>query len=374
MTKALMCILVFAAAVSGQPPLLSDDGYVLADRPREWSFPRDHGRHDGFKIEWWYFTGNLTATDGSNREFGYQVTFFRSQLAPSIDEHRSVPDSAWRTRDLYFAHAAISDITNTTFWHDDRVSRGHPELAEASEATLDVRLLDWRCALGPDGSITMNAHAAGVEPSHAIMLKASPTTEPLLQGPGGLNPKGVTPGHASYYVTLTRLETEGVLRVRGEEIPVEGLTWMDHEFASNQLEGEQAGWDWISIHLDDGRDLMAYQLRTADGTPSSTWATIRSPNAPPRYLTGSAVTFEPAATWRSDATGGAYPQQWTVRIDGLAPITIQTRFTGQELRTGADSDIAYFEGAMEALDESGRRIGLGYIEMTGYDRSLAEEF
>ena len=367
--------LLLTQPASAQPEhITTDDGFLLADRPRQWSFPRDFGRHDGFGLEWWYFTGNVRTQDG--RAFGYQLTFFRNELAPKHEttpESRTEPASPWRTRELHFAHAAISDIDRQTFWHADRQSRQRPGLARAAADTLDVRLLDWACALR-DGVI----HLTAGDKDHAIELRCEIERGPILQGEGGLNRKGDKPGQGSYYHSLTRLRTTGTLTVRGETHEVAGLSWMDQEFSSNQLDSGQQGWDWFSIQLDDGRDVMAYQIRAktdpdADVQPY-TWATVVNDDGSTRYLRDRGVTFTPDDHWTSDQTGGRYPQRWTIEIDGMQPMTVRTRFTGQELISGAGGDIAYYEGAMEILDTNGDRIGLGYVEMTGYDRPIAEDF
>ncbi|MEM0983697.1 MAG: lipocalin-like domain-containing protein [Planctomycetota bacterium] len=354
----------------GAEPARDDDGFLLASAPREWSFPRDFGRHDGFGLEWWYFTGNVNADDG--REFGYQLTFFRNEFTPKTEADPAAAmarPSPWRTRELYFAHAAISDIGGQSFWHADRSSRARPGLAEASDKTMDVRLLDWSCVMEGD-TIRLSAG----EGDHAIELTCVIERGPILQGPGGLNKKGSLPGQGSYYYSLCRLRTSGTLTVGGDTFKVSGLSWMDQEFSSNQLSGDQEGWDWFSIQLADGRDVMAYQLRATDGGEPYTWATVVERDGSTRYLTGDDVRFVPGEVWTSGGTGGAYPQRWTIAIDGVEPLTVRTRFTGQELISGAGGDIAYFEGAMEVLDSGGVRIGLGYVEMTGYDRPLAEDF
>ncbi|MEL6328998.1 MAG: lipocalin-like domain-containing protein [Planctomycetota bacterium] len=366
MSRWVCFVLILAVSLArAQSGLTNEDGYLLADEPRAWDFPRDFGRHDGFSIEWWYLTGNVAAEDG--REFGFQITFFRSELTPRVGER---PDaSGWRTDELYFAHAAISDLGGETFWHDERSSRGHPRLASASDETMDVRLLDWSLRLEGD---TLVMRAGGGD--HAIDLRARMTREPMLQGPGGLNSKGGDVGQASYYYSLTRLETSGTLTIGGEAVRVRGSAWMDQEFSSNQLADNQRGWDWFCIQLADGRDVMAYQLRTDDGSEAYRFASVRDPGGTVRYLSPEQIAFRPGSAWRSPDTGAAYPQSWTIEIEGLPGLNVRSRMVGQELTGGSASDIAYFEGATEILDPEGRRIGVGYVEMTGYDRSIADEF
>src|SRR3954468_253095 len=178
--------------------------FLTAVAPRDWSFPRDHGRHDGFKTEWWYFTGNVR--DAGGRVFGYQLTFFRSAFAPPPPTTRPSP---WAMTDLYFAHAAVSDVDGRAFVFKDRLQRGRAGLAGSSDRTLDVSLLDWSAVLGGDGTIRLKA----AEADFAIDLACTGGRGPVLQGPGGVNAKSRESGHASYYYSLTRLRTAGTLTV-----------------------------------------------------------------------------------------------------------------------------------------------------------------
>ena len=337
-----------------EEPVFSD-----AIAPRQWSFPGDHGRHDGFKIEWWYFTGNLT--DPSGRPFGYQLTFFRSALTP-----RPIPrPSPWRTNDIYFAHAAISDLANQHFYFKDRLSRGRIGLAHASAQTIDVSLLDWSAKLEGD-AIHLNER----EKEFSIDLTCTGGRGPILEGPGGVNKKGRGPDQASYYYSMTRLKTSGTLTIGSQTFRVTGQTWMDHEFSSNALAANQVGWDWMGLDLDDGRDLMIYRLRSSDGKSDFTSGTIIDPDSTPHYLTASQIRLSAADPWHSPASGGDYPQRWHVNVAGLPPLIVQSRMPGQELDTTDSTHIDYFEGSAEVLDSAGKAAGVGYLEMTGYGSAL----
>jgi predicted secreted hydrolase len=340
----------------------SNIGYKQALAPREWSFPRDHGRHDGFQTEWWYFTGNLH--DASGRSFGYQLTFFRTAFAPRA----TTRPSPWGMTDLYFAHAAISDLKDGRFVYKDRLERGRPGSAWASDKTMDVVLLDWFVHLTDAGKVELHAK----EGDFAIDLSCADGRGPILQGPGGVNPKGRRPGETSYYYSMTRLKTAGLLSVNGHAFQVDGLSWMDHEFASNSLAPEQTGWDWMGLQLFDGTDLMIYRLRSRDGSADYLSGTRITPDGKPHYLSSAEIQISGSHPWKSPESGGVYPQDWSLNIAGLEPMVVQSEMPGQELITSSSTKVTYFEGAAKVLSPKGQAVGEGYLEMTGYAHPLGE--
>jgi predicted secreted hydrolase len=342
-------------ACAAEPPLFDE-----SIQPRTWSFPRDHGRHDGFKLEWWYFTGHLR--DPSGHRFGYQITFFRSAFrAKSTDRQ-----SPWAMTDLYFAHAAISDIDGKAFVFKDRLQRARPGLAFASDQTMDVALLDWFAKRDDTtGRISLRAS----EPDLMIDLTCAAGRGPILQGPGGVNAKGRDVGQASYYYSMTRLPTAGAITFRGQTFQVTGQSWMDHEFSSNALGDNQVGWDWMGLHLANGDDLMVYRLRNKSGAVDYLSGTRITPDGQPHYLSDRDLTIEPSDNWKSPTSGGSYPQRWTIRCAGLPTLVVRSQMPGQELITSGSTDVTYFEGAAEVLDDHDKFAGEGYLEMTGYVRN-----
>jgi predicted secreted hydrolase len=323
--------------------------------PRDWSFPRDHGRHDGYKLEWWYFTGNVH--DSAGRKFGYQLTFFRSAFAPDATSR----PSAWGTGDLYFAHAAVSDLSAKKFAFQDLAQRGRAGLAESSDQKLDVSLLNWSCNMDDGGAIKLKAD----EPAFAIDLGLTDGLGPVLEGPGGVNAKGPAPGQASYYYSTVRLKTRGTLTVDGTRYTVDGLSWMDHEFSSNALGPHQVGWDWVGLQLDDGSSLMIYKLRSDDGKDDYLSGTIIDPAGKPTYLSAADLVFTGGKPWHSDKTGADYPQRWSLTVKGKQ-LFVQSDMPGQELVTTGTTKVDYFEGSATVLDSAGKPVGTGYLEMTGY--------
>lgn len=329
--------------------------------PRAWSFPKDHGRHDGFKTEWWYFTGNLREKS-TNRRFGYQLTFFRSSIVPTA----TTRPSPFATTDLYFAHAAISDVQGQRFVYADRLSRGRPNLAHASDTSLDVVLKDWSTkTLAPD-----SFHLIAKDKRLTIDLKTHPGRGPILQGPGGVNAKGKSPGQASYYYSMTRLPTAGTLTVDGQTFDVEGLSWLDREFSSAPLGDDQAGWDWLAITLSDGADLMIYQLRDKAGKTDYLSGTRIDKDGNATFLTAADIKLTPAKPWKSPNSGATYPSQWTLTVPGTPRLVITTRIADQELQTPNSTDVTYYEGTVNVRDEKGTDAGDGYLEMTGYAKPV----
>jgi predicted secreted hydrolase len=338
---------------------VADDAFNQATAPRQWEFPRDHGRHEGFRTEWWYFTGNLSTADG--RPFGFELTFFRTSLAAAAPKRVS----RWGTNDVYFAHAHVSDIQDKQYLIADRTSRARDGLAMASPRDLDVYLLDWSARQSADGVI----HLRAASNEFTISLDCTIERGPILQGPGGLSSKGKQKGDASYYYSLTRLRTSGSIQIGQQRFAVTGLSWMDHEFSSNTLGSDQIGWDWICLQMNKGTDLMVYRMRNAKGETDYAFATEVGSDAEPHFIDGNAIHMEGSDPWTSPHSGGVYPQRWRLQIGDLPPLILHTRFNDQEMRSEQSTHITYYEGAAEATDESGKVIGEGYLEMTGYAHS-----
>jgi predicted secreted hydrolase len=266
--------------------------------------------------------------------------------------------------DVYFAHAAISDIDGKAFVYKDRLQRARPTLAFSSDQTLDVSLLDWSTKL--DEKKQIHLHAA--EPDLTIDLSCGEGRGPILQGPGGVNAKGRDVGQASYYYSMTRLPTTGTIALRDQTFTVQGQSWMDHEFSSNALRETQSGWDWMGLHLSSGDDLMLYRLRNKSGGVDYLSGTRITPDGQPHYLSDRDITLESSDEWKSPTSAAKYPQRWLIRCKDLPPLIVHSQMPGQELVTSGSTDVTYFEGAAEVLTSDGNNspAGEGYLEMTGY--------
>ena len=358
---------------AGQPTIRFDDadpastaGFERALEPRDYVFPDDHGPHLGFQTEWWYYTGNLAAADG--RRVGYQLTFFRRGLTPTTPER--VSDFA--TNQVYFAHFALTDVAGNEHTSSERFSRGAAGLAGATGQPYEVWLEDWRAeALSPDGSAI---HLVARQGDLALDLNLQAAKPIVAHGDAGLSPKSEVPGNASYYLSFTRLETSGEVRLGGEALAVTGDSWFDHEWSTSALGEGAIGWDWFSLQLDDGRELMYFQIRREDGSiePVS-GGTLVAADGTTRHLASDEVELEVLATWRSPTTGGMYPSRWRFAIpsDGLE-IEIEPLIPDQEM----DVSFVYWEGAVSLTGQSrGAPVaGLGFVELTGYVTSIAGQF
>ncbi len=321
-------------------------------------FPRDHGSHPDFKLEWWYFTGNLRNEAG--RRFGYELTFFRTGLEDAVRT-----PSRWQARDLYPAHFAITDPEQERFVYYEKLNRTSPGVAGAAEGTLEVWNENWVARL-EEGGVRLRASQDG----SAVDLWLVPEKPPVIHGTDGVSQKGSLPGMASHYYSWSRLATSGELRLGGERWRVEGLSWMDHEFSTSALEEGQVGWDWFSLQLEGGEDLMLFQLRRKGGTvdPRSA-ATVVSVSGEGRHLSDSEFELEPAGYWTSPRSGGRYPVRWRIRIPGLgAELEVEPLMDDQELVTTSSTGVVYWEGAIRVTGRwrGGEAKGSGYLEMTGY--------
>ncbi|MDA8220018.1 MAG: hypothetical protein M0Z94_20645 [Dehalococcoidales bacterium] len=338
-------------------------GFATASAPRQFAFPADHGPHPEFRNEWWYFTGNLETAEG--RHFGYQLTFFRTALSPESPAR----ESEWATNQVYMAHFTVTDVETGQFHAFERFSRGAVGLAGAQAQPLRVWLEDWSVAAPPG--------ATGQEPQPPLRLQAAQdgvavdlsleSLKPVvLQGDAGLSQKGAEPGNASYYYSLTRVQTSGTVAVGGQSYQVDGLTWMDREWSTSALSEDEAGWDWFSLQLGDGRELMYYQLRRKDGTVEPfSGGTLVLADGSVRRLGPGDVAVEVLDHWTSPRDGASYPAKWRLRVPSAQlDLELTPYVADQEL----DVTVRYWEGAVRAQGTSAGSpvAGSGYVELTGY--------
>jgi len=350
----------------GSTDCLSGSDWKQAIGPWEWSFPRDHGSHPEFRTEWWYFTGNLS--DTLARRFGYQLTFFRQGVVFKAKD----PTNLWSVRDLFPGHFALTDVSGGRFAYAERLSRGGPGLAGAARNQMDVWLLNWSARM-KDNTIRIEAKDRAME----ISLELTPRKPMVFHGQNGLSKKGPKEGQASYYFSYTDLATTGWIKTPTLPSPllVKGRSWLDHEFGSNPLASNQVGWDWFSLHLSNGQDLMIYFLRCSDGSvePSSS-GTLVSSDGRATNLALSEMSVEVLDHWKSPKSGGEYPKRWKIEIPiaGIE-LVVNPLLADQELATEGSTGVVYWEGAVDGKGRSrGQEVTCeGYVEMTGYAGSLA---
>ena len=330
------------------------EGFARATEVRPFRFPRDHGPHPDYRNEWWYITGNLQADDG--RWFGFQVTFFRIAVQP---EPINSP-SAWRTNQIWMGHAALTDVANEKHLAYERFSRQAIGLAGTAVAPFRVWLEDWSLQADQASEAwQLKLPTDGFD----LELELLPASPVILQGDEGLSQKSSEPGNASYYYSIPRLQASGRLKMNGENLALKGLAWLDREWSTSALGPEQVGWDWFSVQLQDGRNLMYYQLRRKDGTvdPHSS-GSISDAEGLRRRLNPDHVSLTPLADWHFGDK--RYPLEWRLQLQG-EPYSWRVRalVADQEMRLS----VQYWEGAVEVTDEmTGEALGRGYLEMAGY--------
>ncbi|MDN5869831.1 MAG: carotenoid 1,2-hydratase [Nitrococcus sp.] len=335
----------------------SDDmaGYAKVSGPRPMRFPRDHGAHPDYRVEWWYFTGNLATAQG--RPFGFELTFFRFAMAPSQPPRAS----DWATRQMWVANFAISDIKPERFHFFKRSQRGALGLAGAQIEPVRIWLDNWELrALSAQSLFPAGLQAK--QGDAGIDLRLTSEKPLVLQGDAGYSRKSADPENASYYYSYTRLRAQGTLTVDGETYQVSGTAWMDREWSTSALAENQVGWDWISLQLDDGRDLMLYRLRERDGSagPYSAGVVIGKAGEP-HDLSVAEFEMTPLRYWRSEATGVSYPVAWRVQVPSAnLDLEVEARMPNQEL----NMKMRYWEGAVTASGEDVS--GVGYLELVGY--------
>ncbi len=322
-------------------------------------FPADHGAHPDFRTEWWYATGWLALPDG--RPLGFQVTFFR--VRTGVGE---ASPSAFAPRQLVMAHAAIADAQLGRLRHDERSARvGFGRAGFETERTA-VWCGDWRFALD-GGRYRVEVRAA----DFAYALDLTPDGPPLLNGKAGFSAKAPDPRHASYYYSRPQLAVSGTVTLDGRSQPVTGKAWLDHEWSSELMPEGAQGWDWLGANLDDGSGLMAFRMRGQDGRPMWSAASWRAADGTARILTPADVRFEPLREWRSPRTGIRYPVAWRLTVAGRV-FELQPLIDDQELDSRRSTGAVYWEGAVRLLEgsPSGREVGRGYLEMTGYGERI----
>ncbi|HEY6194236.1 MAG TPA: lipocalin-like domain-containing protein, partial [Candidatus Eisenbacteria bacterium] len=349
-------------AVATPTAVVTDsDGFRLALPPYEFAFPMDHAAHPSFRTEWWYYTGHLRAGE---RSFGYELTFFRVGLPVAA---AGKGGSAWRARQVLFRHLALTDEKRGRFLSDDRAERQALDLAGADSTRYLVWIGDDYAGLEADRQTHRLVGNAG---AFALDLELTPEKPPVVHGEGGVSQKTEGAGNASHYYSFTRLATRGRLVLGKDTLAVDGRSWMDHEFGSARLKQTHTGWDWFSVQLSDGRDLMLYRLRRQGGglEPHSS-GTLVDAAGHARHIRYTEFDTGPTGEWVSPRTGGHYPSGWIVRLPGLAlDLRLTPTLADQELVVSSMGGLAYWEGSVRVTGTSaGKAVtGQGYVELTGY--------
>jgi len=345
--------------------LIDTSGFEIVNKPRDFRFPEDLGPHPKYQLEWWYYTGNLRSDEG--RDFGFQFTIFRYAISSKpIDR-----ESNWGIDMFYFAHFTVTDVESNQFYSFERFGRANNEFAGATAKPYKIWIEDWILKGNDESSEVPQMNISAKEEDVELNLTLNSLKPVVLQGNKGLSKKGPNSGHASYYFSLTRLEAEGKIKIREKIFNVRGLSWMDKEWSTSALNKNQIGWDWFSLQLDDGREIMYYQLRQEDGNidPFSSGAIIDQ-DGTTNPINLNKINIEVLENWPSPL-GGNYPAKWRLKIpEEDLELVIDPLIANQELNLS----IRYWEGAVKVSGTSkGNPItGNGYVELTGYATQLAE--
>jgi predicted secreted hydrolase len=352
---ALAAALLFLNPIAAQ--------YKTAVPGYRFEFPRDYFDHPDFQTEWWYYTGNLKSTNG--HRYGFELTFFRQAVGRD-----PAPAATWDVRDIYLTHLALSDLDGQEFYHTERMNRAGPGIAGVSASSARIWNGNWQIQWeGADQKLQ------AVEKQFQLHLTLHSEKPPVIHGENGVSQKSQGAGHASYYISLTRLAAVGKLELNGETLDVSGLAWMDHEFFTHQLEADQVGWDWLSLQLEDKTELMLFRIRRKDGSldPFSAGTFVDAQGRSTHLRAADFILRPLAENWTSPATGRNYPIAWKIVIPKLEiELEASTSLAAQELAGKTSLAPTYWEGAITLAGHRGGTplAGLGYLEMTGYDRAV----
>ena len=341
-------------------------------RPRPLVFPADHGAHPDTRIEWWYVTGTV-GVDSSAAEVGsasadrcgFQVTFFRSRTAVAADQ-----PSRFAAKQLLFAHAALTDLKQGRLRHDQRIARSGFGIAEAAEGDTALALRGWGLIReARQGGSRYRARVGSDSAGFAFDFNFDTTQPLLLQGDAGYSRKGPKPEQASHYYSQPQLAVSGTLTRDGAALPVRGTAWLDHEWSDSLLDPDAVGWDWIGMNLADGSAFTAFRLRSPDGGSVYAGGSYRAAGGEVRNFAADEVRFVPGRVWVSPQSRARYPVEWTIETP-VGRYIVKSLLDAQELDSRASTGAIYWEGLSELRNENGQRVGLGYLEMTGYAARL----
>ena len=346
------------ALLFGQTPKYTPDGFRVAREGYSFVFPRDHGNHPDFKTEWWYITGHLINKANGNR-YGYQLTFFR-QASP---KNKWRGNSSWQSDQIYMAHAAITNESEKSFTHEEKLNRGGI-LANSKIGDLDVFNESWFLKRLTNSEFDLQMSVKNME----LRLKLKPLTSLVIFGEKGVSKKGDDPSASSHYLTYPRMQSEGSMRLsNGSLINMEGLSWMDHEISSNQLGSNQSGWDWAGIQIENGDSIMFYRLRLANGTQDRNSVAYFLDSQGRVLEFTKEFTIKAMSNWTSPTTKIEYPSRIELTVNKNIYL-IEPTLKDQELNSQRSGGLSYWEGSCRVKDLSGKIIGNAYLELTGYTR------
>ncbi len=317
-------------------------------------FPDDHLPHPQFRIEWWYVTANLK--DQQGRDWGVQWTLFRQAMQPQNEDQAA---DGWASAQVWLGHAALSN--ENLHLYADRLARGGIGQAGVSAAPFDAWIDHWSLTAPDEVSTEVAARLGDLRvraeaDSFAYDLRLRSDGPLVLHGDAGLSRKSQG-RQASYYYSQPFYRVEGMLEVEGEPVSVTGQAWLDREWSSQPLAADQRGWDWFSLHLEEGSKLMLFRLRSDTGSPfaSGSWTTA---DGTTEAIDSSKIFMQEQEHQR--VAGRKLPVSWRLRIPSRN-VDLQVKALNAQAWMG--TSIPYWEGPVRI---SGSHDGKGYLEMTGY--------
>jgi predicted secreted hydrolase len=337
--------------------------YKVATPDYVYEFPRDHFSHPDYQTEWWYYTGNVKSSEG--HRFGFELTFFREAA-----DRDTAKTSAWDVKDIYLAHLALSDLDGGAFYHTERTNRAGPGIAGVDASSERIWNGNWSVTWENGGQ-----KLRAIDDRFALSLSLHPEKPPVIHGENGVSQKAAGLGHASHYISFTRIDTVGSIELLGKTYQVSGISWMDHEFFTHQLEPEQVGWDWFSLQLDDKTELMLFRIRRRDGSidPFSAGTYIDAQGKAEHLRAPDFSLTAETETWQRADGAARYPVHWKIAVPSLSlALDATTPLKSQELAGNSKFTPNYWEGAitLQGRRQNAPLGGVGYLEMTGYDRAV----
>lgn len=338
-TLAIVCLLPVSAMAQGFAGLGADaEGFGIPQPNPTFDFPADHGAHNDYRIEWWYLTANLVAADGT--PYGLQWTLFRSAMAPTAGD-------GWTAPQLWMGHAAVT--TPDDHYVSERLARGGIGQADVIADPFEAWIDDWTLE-GDWQTLTMTASS----PEFAYNMTLTAQGPLVFHGDDGYSVKSAA-GQASYYYSQPFFDITGTLQLPEGDIAVSGNAWLDREWSSQPLAGNQTGWDWFSLSFDDGAKLMGFRLQQTDGEnfTSATWISPDGATTP--YSDGAFIATP------LDTNADNVPVRWRAELPAKG---VDVTVSAINENAWMTTSVPYWEGPVTV---TGSHDGIGYLEMTGYE-------
>ncbi|TMK10942.1 MAG: iron ABC transporter permease [Alphaproteobacteria bacterium] len=327
---------------------MNGGGFASVIPGKTFAFPADHGPHPDYRIEWWYVTTNLM--DAAGIAYGAQWTLFRQAMQPGAQQE------GWANQQIWMGHAAVTRAD--THRYSETFARGGVGQAGVEPKPFRAWIDSWQMRgldpIGDDSIAPLELTASGTDFSYTLRLDADRAL--VLQGDGGYSKKSER-GQASYYYSQPYFKVAGSITIDDKPAQVTGRAWMDREWSSQPLTSDQTGWDWLSLHLNEGEKLMLFRLRQADGNNyrSGNWIL---PAGKTEQLASADIEMTPTAF--TEIEGRKIPVAWRIAIPRLA---LSIECSPLNARSWMATSFRYWEGPISFRGSHG---GVGYLEMTGY--------